>query len=179
VFFAWGVGAPFWQQSGPYGLPQKFAMVSSYWGGSDELQVLPQASVPTGAVMGGIPYYAINNPTNTAFVDAFRKAYGKPPLTPAYFEFVTLQALQLGIEKAKTTDTETVIKALEGLQFESVMGPVTVRPFDHQGTTPYLTGVATWDAQRKMGVLSDILVLPTEKYLPTEAEVKASRGQAN
>lgn len=94
VFFAWGVGAPFWQQSGPYGLPKKFAMVSSYWGGSDELQVLPKASVPVGAVMGGIPYYAIDNATNTEFVDMFRKAYGKPPLTPAYFEFVTLQALK-------------------------------------------------------------------------------------
>lgn len=178
VFFAWGVGAPFWQQSGPYKLPQKFAMVSSYWGGSDELQVLPKPSVPVGAVMGGLPYYAIDNATNSEFVDAFRKAYGKPPLTAAYFEFVTLQALKLGIEKAKTTDTDAVIKALEGLRFDSIIGPVTIRPFDHQGTTPYFTGVAAWDDGRHMGVLSQILKLPTEKYLPSAAEVEASRGKS-
>jgi branched-chain amino acid transport system substrate-binding protein len=175
VFFAWGVGVPFWQQSAPFELTKKFAMVSSYWGGSDELQVLPEKAIPTGAVMGGFPWYAIDNAANKAFVESFRAAYGKPPLTAAYFEDVTLQALKLAVEKAKSVDTEAVAKALSGLELDSIVGPVTIRPFDHQGTTPHWTGRAVWDAQRKFGVLSDIIQLPTAQFLPTEAEVAKLR----
>jgi branched-chain amino acid transport system substrate-binding protein len=175
VFFAWAIGIPFWQQSAPFELTKKFAMVSSYWGGSDELQVLPQKAIPAGAVMGGFPWYAIDNAANKAFVEGFRAAYNKPPLTAAYFENVTLQALRTAIEKAKSTDTDKVIKALEGLQFDSIVGPVTVRPFDHQGTTPHWTGKAAWDAKRNFGVLSDITQLPTARFLPTEADVKKMR----
>ena len=177
VFFAWGIGIPFWQQSGPYQLPKKFAMVSSYWGGADEMRVLPKESVPVGAVLGGFPWYAINNPVNTEFVNAYTKAYGKAPPTPAYFQHVTMQALRLAVEKAKTTETQAVIKALEGLQFESIVGPVTIRPYEHQGTTPHWTGKAAWDESRKMGVLTDIIKLPTDKFLRSEAEIKKLRSQ--
>lgn len=177
VFFAWGIGIPFWQQSGPYELPKKFAMVSSYWGGADELQVLAKESVPVGAVLGGFPWYAINNPANTAFVDMYRKAHSKPPATPSYFQHVTMQALRLAVEKAKTIETQAVIKALEGLQFESVVGPVSIRPFEHQGTTPHWTGKAAWDESRKIGVLSEIIQLPTDRFLRTEQEIRKLRPQ--
>jgi branched-chain amino acid transport system substrate-binding protein len=175
VFFAWGIGIPFWQQSAGLGLPQKFAMVSSYWAGSDELQVLPKKAVPVGAVMGGFPWYAINDPKNAAFVEGYRKAYGKAPPTPAYFQFISMQALVAAVNKAKTIDTPAVIKALEGLKFNSVVGPVTIRPFDHQGTTPFWTGKAAWDESRKMGVLTDIIKWPTDEFLPTEAQVMKMR----
>jgi branched-chain amino acid transport system substrate-binding protein len=174
VFFAWGIGIPFWQQSGPYELPKKFAMVSSYWGGADEMRVLPKESVPVGAVLGGFPWYAINNTVNTAFVNAYTKEFGKAPPTPAYFQHVSMQALRLAVEKAKTTETPAVIKALEGMQFESIVGPVSIRPVEHQGTTPHWTGKAAWDESRKMGVLSEIIRLPTDKFLRSEAEIEAA-----
>jgi branched-chain amino acid transport system substrate-binding protein len=175
VFYSWAAGVPFWQQIGPFELSKKFAMVSSYWAGSDDLQVLPKSSIPTGAVMGGFPWYAIDNPTNTQFVETFRAAYGKMPHTPAYFEFVTIQALRTAIEKAKSVETDKVRAALEGLQFESVVGPVTIRPFDHQGTTPHWTGQADWDENRNLGVLTKVEKLPTDKFLPTEEEVRQVR----
>ena len=43
------------------------------------------------------------------------------------------QALFEGIKKAKSTDTEAVIKAMEGLIFETVAGPYRIRKEDHQG----------------------------------------------
>ncbi len=176
VFFAWAIGIPFWQQAAPFKLPEKYAMVSSYWSGSDEMQALPKEAIPTGAILGGFPWYAINNPENTKFVKEFRDTYQHPPMTPAYMLYISLQALRLGVEKAKTTDTEAVIKALEGLQYDSVVGPITIRPFDHQGTTPHWTGAAGWDAQRNIGVLTNIIQLPTSAYLPTEEELKKIRS---
>jgi branched-chain amino acid transport system substrate-binding protein len=171
VFFSWAIGLPFWQQSAAFEITKKFAMVSSYWGGSDELQLLTKAEIPTGAVMGGFPYYAIDSAANSGLVDEFKKANGKPPRTPAYFEFVSLQALKTAVEKAGSTETDKVVKSLSGLQFDSVVGPVTVRAFDHQGTTPHWTGKAAWDEKRNLGVLTDIIKLPTSEFLPTEAEI--------
>lgn len=43
------------------------------------------------------------------------------------------QALFEGIRKANATDTAAVIKAMEGLTFESVSGPYRIRKEDHQG----------------------------------------------
>lgn len=175
VFYSWGFGVPFWQQSASFEITKKFPMVSSYWGGADEMQTLPKESIPVGAVMGGFPWYAIQGEKNKAFVEEFRKAYGKPPFTAAYLVLLNFEALEAGVKKAETADTEKLIDALEGLTFDSVIGPVTIRSFDHQGTTPLWTGKAAWDEQRKMGVLTDILKLPTELYLPTEAQVKQAR----
>jgi len=43
-----------------------------------------------------------------------------------------LMAYKAAIEKAKATDTDAVIKALEGLTFDSVSGKRTIRAEDHQ-----------------------------------------------
>jgi len=175
VFYAWGFGIPFWQQSASFELGKRFPMISSYWGGSDELQALPQGSIPTGAVMGGLPWYAIEGDLNKKFIADFRKEYNKAPFTAAYLVLLNLQALQQGVEKAKTTDTEKVVDALEGLVVNTVVGPVKIRAFDHQGAAPLWTGRAAWDDKLKIGVLQDIVKLETEGYLPSEAEVKQAR----
>ena len=175
VFYSWGFGLPFWQQSASFDLQKRFPMISSYWGGSDELQALPQGSIPTGAVMGGLPWYAIDSDVNRAFVENFRKDHDKPPFTSAYLVLLNFQALKAGVEKAKSIDPEKVVDALEGLEFDSIVGPVRIRPFDHQGTTPLWTGKAAWDDKLKTGVLKDIVKLQTESYLPSEDEVKQSR----
>jgi branched-chain amino acid transport system substrate-binding protein len=177
VFTALGVGVPFWQQSAPFDLSHKVQIVSPVWGGSDELQALSENAVPTGAVLGGFPWYGIKGETNQAFVDLSRKAYEKPPAAAAYLEYISFQALKAGIEKAKTTETQAVIKALEGLTFDSVIGPVAIRPFDHQGTTPLWLGTARWDPSLKLGVITDIHQLPTDRYLPTETEFAKLRQQ--
>jgi branched-chain amino acid transport system substrate-binding protein len=175
VYYFWGAGIPFWQQAASYDLPSKFAMVSSYWGGSDDLQSLPQQSIPTGAVMGGIPWYAVEGPENQAFIDAYQKAYGKKPFTAAYMEYITMQVFRAGVAKAGSLETDQLAKALEGLQVNTVVGPVTIRPFDHQGTTPLWTGKAAWDSKLGIGVLTDIIKLPTAKFLPSEDEIKKAR----
>lgn len=177
VFYAWAIGISFWQQSASYQLIQKFPLVSSYWGGSDEMQRLSKETIPTGAVMGGFPWYAIEGDLNEQFVKEFRAAYNAPPLTPAYFQLITMQALRSGVAKAKTIDTDALIAALEGMTFDSVLGPITIRQFDHQGTTPLWTGKAAWDEKRNIGVITDVVKLQTDSYLPSEEEIRKARQQ--
>ncbi len=75
-------------------------------------------SIPTNAIMGGFPWYAIEGETNKKFVDDFRKAYNKPPFTAAYFMLLNFEALEAGVRKAKSTDPEKLIDALAGIEFE-------------------------------------------------------------
>jgi branched-chain amino acid transport system substrate-binding protein len=175
LFTALGVGIPFWQQIAPYALTQKVSLVTPVWGGSDELQVLTKEAIPNDAVIGGLAWYSFQSPANDAFVDGFRKTYNKPPQAAAYLQFVSLQGLRAGVEKANSTDSAAVIKALEGLTFDSVLGPVSIRAFDHQGTTPHYLGKAGWDAQRNLGVLTDIKRIATDSYLLSEAEIRKLR----
>jgi branched-chain amino acid transport system substrate-binding protein len=175
VFYSWGFGLPFWQQSASYDLQKKFSMISSYWGGSDEMQTLPENAIPNGAVMGGLPWYAIQGDANKVFIERFRAAFNKPPFTAAYLVLLNLEALEAGIKKANSTDTEKVADALEGLQFQSVLGAIKIRDFDHQGTTPLWTGQAGWDDKLKIGVLTKIEKLETEPYLPSREQVMKAR----
>jgi branched-chain amino acid transport system substrate-binding protein len=44
-----------------------------------------------------------------------------------------VQDIVEGVKRAGSTDTEAVIKALEGIAFEAPTGPYTIRAEDHQG----------------------------------------------
>ena len=46
--------------------------------------------------------------------------------------FVTVAAILNGIKKAGTTDTEKLIAAMEGMEFDTPKGKMTFRKEDHQ-----------------------------------------------
>lgn len=175
VFFAWQVGVPFYKQAAPYALSQKIQLLSAYWGGVQDMMTLAKEDLPVGAVVGGIPWYALNTRQNQDFVSAFRQKYGVPPKPSAYFDYMTLQVLSEAIQRAGSVDTEKIIQVLEGLETETLVGRVKIRPFDHQGTTPYWLGTVKWDDSLNMGVISDIVQLDTEQFLPTASEIEEMR----
>lgn len=176
VFFAWQVGIPFYKQAAAYQLSQKVQLLSAYWGGVQDMMVLPKEELPVGAVVGGIPWYGIKTAENEAFVNAFKQKYGVPPKPTAYFEYVTLQVLAEAIRKAGSLETEKVIQVLEsGLEVDTILGKVKMRGLDHQGTLPYYLGTVKWDDTLQMGVISDIIQLDTEQFLPSANEVEQMR----
>jgi len=80
------------------------------------------------------------------------------------------------IRKAGTTDTENVIKALEGLRVETPIGGVTFRPSDHQSTMGAWVGLTKFDTQRGVGIMTDWEYVPGEKMLPSDEEVRKLRS---
>lgn len=89
--------------------------------------------------MEGATYYYYenpNNPVNDWFVKEHFKRFNTPP------DFFTAQGMAqammvtAAIEKAKSTDTEDLIEAMEGLTFDSPKGKMTIRPQDHQTMQP-------------------------------------------
>jgi branched-chain amino acid transport system substrate-binding protein len=78
-------------------------------------------------------YYEIpKNPVNDWLVSEHMKRYGQPP------DFFTAGGMAAGIaivdaiKKAGSTDTEALIKAMEGMEFETPKGKMVFRPEDHQ-----------------------------------------------
>lgn len=78
-----------------------------------------------------------------------------------------VRALLESIRKAKTTDVDAVIAAMEELNFESAIGPYSVRKADHAGIGPMYVGTYQYVPQdpflrlKEMRTISGLSVLET------------------
>jgi branched-chain amino acid transport system substrate-binding protein len=78
-------------------------------------------------------YYAIpKNPVNDWFVAEHQKRFGGPPDMFTAGGFTAAMAAVAAVEKAKSTDSEALIAAMEGLSFDTPKGEMTFRKEDHQ-----------------------------------------------
>jgi len=112
------------------------------------------------------------NPKMMAFVDKFKKARGTYPDAWAVQNYDAMYLLKAAIEKAKTTDTEAVIKAIEGIPFEGLRGKFTIRPLDHMGTVPCYQGTIAKDPNYPFKIWKDIVRVPGEEVIRPEESVR-------
>lgn len=73
-----------------------------------------------------------DNKVNDWLVAEHQKRYGEPPDLFTAGGMSSAIAVVEAIKKAGSTDTETLIKAMEGMSFESPKGTMTFRAEDHQ-----------------------------------------------
>ena len=73
----------------------------------------------------------------------FQAEVKEPPDTWDGEQYQALQILIRAIEKAKSTETGALVKAMEGLEVTGVKGKVVMRECDHQGTQVGLVVRAT------------------------------------
>ena len=89
---------------------------------------------PLVGMHGAIYYYydIPKNPINDWFVKEHQKRFNAPPDFFTCGGFSAAMAVVAGITKAGSTDTEKLIKAMEGLHFQTPKGEMVFRPEDHQ-----------------------------------------------
>jgi len=86
-----------------------------------------------GMVGGAYYYYEIpKNPVNTWLVTEHLKRYKEPPDFFTCGGFAAAMAVVAAIQKAGGTDTEKLIAAMEGMDFQTPKGKMTFRKEDHQ-----------------------------------------------
>jgi branched-chain amino acid transport system substrate-binding protein len=85
-------------------------------------------------MMGGAYYYyeLPKNPINDWFVKEHQARFKEPPDFFTCGGFAAAMATIAGIEKAKSTDTEKLITAMEGMSFMTPKGRMFFRKEDHQ-----------------------------------------------
>lgn len=85
------------------------------------------------ATLGGFPGAYPNNAESQALLRHFQDKASDPiPVGLTILGHIAVTAMCEGVRKAKSTQTEEVIQALEGLQFNTVKGPAFFRKEDHQ-----------------------------------------------
>jgi len=136
-----------------------------------------EVAVPLGFDMphtwggGHYNYKAYNNKLNQRFVEGHKKLFnGQVPVYAASETYSALYAYKYAIEKAKSTDTKEVIKALRGLSFDSVTGSRRIRPEDNQTEG---TGIFTHFVPQKEAPgwkVTEYYTFPNASFIPKPSD---------
>lgn len=168
----WGGGlSTFVKQATPYGIFKKATLTSLF-----DLDMLRATGkdMPEG-LMGyaRCPFYAVDNPQMKAFVEAYRAKFNEWPADWAIMAYDGLIALTDAVKKANSIDSDQVVKALEGLKFQSLRGERYIRPEDHMANVGIYVGVSTKDPRfQDFLIMKDVIEVPAEKVWLSVEEVK-------
>jgi branched-chain amino acid transport system substrate-binding protein len=132
VFVIWaGKGGPFSQlvdsRLDKYGI--------TLTSGGNVLDVLKaMKAMKLEGMVGGLYYYyeIPKNAANDWLVREHQKRFNAPPDFFTCGGFAAAMAVVTGIKKAGSTDTEKLIAAMEGMEFETPKGKMIFRKEDHQ-----------------------------------------------
>ena len=160
----------FTKQAAPYGFFEKTPFIALY-----DLPVLLAlgADAPEGTMgFGRGCFFMDPNPKMMQFVEKYRKARGAYPDSWAVQAYDGVYLIKAAVEKAKTVETEAVIKAMEGLALDSLRGQFFIRPLDHMGSVPCYQGVIAKDPNYPFKTWKDISRIPGEQVWRSEASVR-------
>ena len=131
----WGALFPaFAKQAKTFGFFKNVKYVSAGEISSPEISEQMGDDMPSGIWGNSYEvFYYSSSPAHKAYVDELKKRTGKeqPPSWPIT-GYMAMQWLAAGITKAGSTNTDAVIKALEGMTIQTPIGPQTMRASDHQ-----------------------------------------------
>jgi branched-chain amino acid transport system substrate-binding protein len=149
------------------------ATVLSLLTGEPEWLLPLKDEVPEGWTVTGYPWDEIKDLKHKAFIDAYRAKYNDTPRLGSLLGYMVMTMIGDSIERAGSTDTEAIIKALEDAKFDTVIGPVTMRGIDNQATMGAWVGKLV--LKGAAGGMTDWTYQDGASFMPTEAEVKAVR----
>ncbi|WP_398482055.1 ABC transporter substrate-binding protein [Tardiphaga sp.] len=131
--------------------------------------------IPKNWLVTGYPWYSIKTPAHQAFLTEYQKKYGKENLRfGSIIGYSTIKAIAAGVAASGgKTDSESMVKAFEGLDFDTPDGKMSFRKIDHQATWGLYVGkLAVEDGK---GVMVNYHYAPGDKLLPSDDEVRKLR----
>jgi branched-chain amino acid transport system substrate-binding protein len=154
------------------GLFEGRSVVSMLTGEPEYLDPLKDET-PKGWIVTGYPWDQIKNRTHDRFVDSYKRRFKDTPRLGSVVGYTTMMSIAEGIRKAKSTDTEKLIKAFRGLEMQSVFGPITYRALDQQSTLGAFVG--TLDQKDDRGIMVNWRYADGKNYMPSDGVVKKMR----
>jgi len=140
-------------------------------------------NMPTGVFAGGnYLWYYPDTPANKEFAKKYAEYTGKegkadpyPSGIGGFGGWCSAKFLCDAILKAKSTESDKVVKALEGLTIETPIGPITMRACDHQAATPAFWGRVVEVQGAPFPIIKDVIMTPPDKVMPTCEEIAEAR----
>jgi len=142
-------------------------------GGEPEYLDPLKDEAPTGWYVTGYPWSAIDTPAHKRFLDAYQAKYRDYPRQGSVVGYSVVMSVAAAIRKARSTDTEALVAAMQGLAVDTPFGPITYRALDHQSTMGAYVGRI--GVQNGKGVMLDWRYADGKGYLPSDDWVRAHR----
>jgi branched-chain amino acid transport system substrate-binding protein len=106
----------------------------------DDVQLPQTGQAAVGSFVNSTYLPTINTPQNKAFVERWHKKFKDTnhpyPASNLGYTYNGAMFLFAAIKKAKSSDAEAVIKAWEGMEYNSLVGKQIMRACDHQIVMP-------------------------------------------
>jgi branched-chain amino acid transport system substrate-binding protein len=144
-------------------------------GGEPEYLDPLKDETPDGWWVTGYPWRQIKTPEHKKFLAAYEKRWGDYPRLGSVVGYSTMYTVANALKKAGSTDSEALIKALEGLEMQTPFGPITYRAVDHQSTMGAYVGQLA--KKNGKGVMVNWHFADGASYLPSPAETRSLRRQ--
>jgi len=160
------------RQGNTRGLFERRAVVSMLTGEPEYLDPLADEA-PEGWIVTGYPWDQVNTPNHVKFREAYRRRFNDYPRLGSVVGYDTVNAIVTMLRQSRTTDTEKMVDAMEGLKFQSAFGDVEFRKIDHQATLGAFVGKTK--LVNGKGTMVDWRYADGKDYLPSDAEVAAMR----
>ena len=153
----------------------RIPVVSLLSGEPEYLDVLKDET-PPGWIVTGYPWDQIDSHDHAAFASDYYKRYGENPKMGSVVGYSTMQAIFAAIRKAKSVDSEKLVRALRGLQFTTPFGPTEFRALDQQSTMGAYVGKLA--VRGGKGSMTQWRYANGKDFQPTDAYVRAKRPAA-
>jgi branched-chain amino acid transport system substrate-binding protein len=98
---------------------------------------------PEGWIVTGYPWYALETPEHAAFRAAYMERFKDYPRLGSVVGYTAIKAVAAAIGRAGSTDADTIVAALRGLELTSPLGPIEFRVVDQQSTMGTFVGTLT------------------------------------
>src|SRR5882762_4370413 len=119
-----------------FGLTPKLPLIMSWSSGVEELvQLAPE--IRDNLWVGTNFYYTADTPVAKSFVKSYQARFKLPPGYAPSAAYSMTRMLLAGFDKAKSDDVQAVVKSLEGLEMNDIVGPMRVDGATHQTLRPY------------------------------------------
>ncbi len=130
-----------------------------------------------GWAVAGYPAGDIALPRYQRFRAEYVARYGQEPQLAALMGYSMIQAIAQGIKRAQGVDTEKLIEAMRGMNFDTPLGSVSFRAIDHQSTMGAFIGryAARSNPQVSWTYADGNRYLPDEEYVRARRPASAMR----
>src|SRR5262249_130516 len=126
------------------------------------------------------PFYALNNPENSAFVAEVQKRTNTYPTGSTLVGYVAGRMLTEAIRKSETPDDpKSTAKAIGTVEFKSPVGEVKVRSCDNMALYNFFVGTVKRDGSLPDGIgVVDVKPYNTADYARSCDEIAQSRKRS-
>jgi len=119
-----------------FGLTPKVPLIMCWSSGVEELvQLSPE--IRENIWVGSNFYYTADTPVAKEFVKNYSAKFGNPPGYAPSAAYSMTRLLLAGFDKAKSAEVQDVIKALEGIEVNDIVGRMRMDAATHQNIRPY------------------------------------------